>query len=248
MYLIGDVGNSETKVCLINSKSKIIKRKIIKTNLINKSYLLKNLKFIVKRKKNIKNILFSSVSPKAYMLIKNFINKNTKTRCKEIKQIDMKNFLKIKVNKKQIGSDRLANAISVINKKSNFIILDFGTATTFDVVIKDQYLGGVISPGVNLSLSTLIDRASLIHKINLKKISNVIGKNTNSALRSGFYWGYIGLINNIIDLIKKSTSKKFKIILTGGLSHLFKNSLKTKCKIDKNITIKGLLKVAKKIN
>ena len=147
----------------------------------------------------------------------------------------------------QIGSDRLANAVGIIDKKFNYIILDFGTATTFDVIVKNQYLGGVISPGVNLSLNSLSSKASLIPIINLSKISSVIGKNTKTAVRSGFYWGYAGLINNIIKLIIKQTRKSFKIILTGGLAHLFINSINYKSTIKKDLTIYGLLKVAKNI-
>ena len=86
----------------------------------------------------------------------------------------MNNILKIKVNKKQIGSDRLANAISVINNKKNYIIVDFGTATNFDVVIKNNYIGGILAPGVNLSLNTLSDKASLIPKIKLEKIKSIL--------------------------------------------------------------------------
>ena len=126
--------------------------------------------------------------------------------------------------------------------------MDFGTATTFDVVIGNVYKGGVIAPGLNISLNTLINKASLIPKLNLKKVKNVVGKNTAEAVRSGFFWGYVGLINNIIELIKKETKKSFKIIITGGFSSLFVNSLKFKVIIDKNITLKGLIKSAKLFN
>ena len=111
-------------------------------------------------------------------------------QCKELKSINLKKLLKIKVNKKQIGSDRIANAIAVCKKNKNFIVIDFGTATTLDVIIHDIYLGGVIAPGVKLSLETLISRATLIPRINLSKIKKVIGNNTKSAVQSGFYWGY----------------------------------------------------------
>ena len=138
----------------------------------------------------------------------------------------------------------MANAISVINKKNNFIIVDFGTATNFDVVIKDKYIGGIIAPGVQLSLNNLIKSASLIPKIKLEKINKVVGKNTSSAIRSGFYYGYSGLIDNIIKLIIKQTNKSFKIILTGGLAHLFRSSIKSKTIIKKDLTINGILKIA----
>jgi type III pantothenate kinase len=134
-----------------------------------------------------------------------------------------------------------------MNKKNNYIILDFGTATTFDVLVNNTYIGGIIAPGVKLSLNTLSNKATLIPKIELKKINKVIGKNTISAVRSGFFWGYAGLIDNIIDLIKKETRKSFKVILTGGFSDLFKNSIKTKVIQNKDITIKGLIKISKLI-
>ena len=155
--------------------------------------------------------------------------------------------MNIKANFNQVGSDRLANAVSLTKPKRNFIILDFGTATTFDVLISNTYRGGVIAPGISISLNTLTDKASLIPKINLKKIKKVIGIDTNSAVRSGFFWGYAGLIDNIIYLIKKETGKSFKVIITGGFSDLFKNSIKSKVTHNKNITIQGLIKISKLI-
>ena len=182
--------------------------------------------------------------PSTFKSIEFFIKKQTKTRIYEIKDLKLKKLLNIEANYKQVGSDRIANAIGVINNKENFIILDFGTATTFDVLIKNTYKGGIISPGIRLSLNTLSDKATLIPKINLKKIKKVIGVDTLSAVRSGFFWGYAGLIDNIINLIIKETRKSFKVIITGGFSELFKNSIKTKVLQDKDITIKGLFKAS----
>lgn len=245
MILIGDIGNTDTKICLINSNYKIIKRLVLPTQKINNSLLFQNLYFIIKKKINIKKSLFSSVVPNQFNLIKSFIKKKFKTKCIELKKLNLNKIMKIKVNRKQIGSDRLSNSIAVSSNNNNHIIVDFGTATTFDVVIKNEYRGGVIAPGINLSLNTLIKKATLIPKINLKKIDNVIGKNTLTAVRAGFFWGYSGLIINIINLIKKETKKDFKIIITGGLSNLYAKSLKTKVLIDKDITVKGLIRVAK---
>ena len=247
MYLIGDIGNTDIKIFLFDKNYKVRKKLILKTNLISNNYLASKLNFLTQHTNKIIKILFSSVSPSAFSTIKKFIKKNMKQSCVELKQIKLSKLVKIMVNKKQVGSDRLANAIGIIDKKTNYIILDFGTATTFDVVIKDKYLGGVIAPGVNLSLKTLISKASLIPSINLSKVSKVVGTNTESAVKSGFYWGYSGLIDNIIKLIIKQTRKQFKIILTGGLAHLFKDSIKGKITINKDLTINGLLKVAKNL-
>ena len=244
MYLIGDIGNTDIKICLFNNNLKLVRKIRLKTSLLNNNYLANNLKFINKYKSKITKVLISSVVPLAYKNIKKFIEKSIKINCIELKKLKLNNLLKIKVNKKQIGSDRLANAIAVIDKKRNFIVVDFGTATNFDVVIKDSYIGGILAPGVSLSLNTLSDKASLIPKIKLNKIKNVIGKNTTAAIRAGFYHGYSGLIDNIIKMIIKQSGKSFNIILTGGYSYLFKNSIKGKTIIKKDLTINGVLKAA----
>ena len=244
MIIVGDIGNTETKICLVNSKNKIIKRVNINTKKINSSILKKTISTLNIKNKLIQKCLICSVVPKSYSKIKKFFNKIYKIKCYELKKLKLNKLIKINVNYKQIGSDRLANAISVINNKDNFIILDFGTATTFDVLIKNTYHGGVIAPGVKLSLNTLIDKATLIPNINLRKTNKVIGLNTISAVRAGFFWGYAGLIDNIVNLIKKETKKSFKIIITGGFSNLFKNSINTKVTLNKDITVKGLIKAA----
>ena len=248
MILIGDIGNTDTKICLVNSNYKIIKKLVFPTKQINKFMLYRKLNFKLKKNFFINKSLFCSVVPNKFLLIKNFIQKKFKIKCIELKKLNLNKIMKIKVNRRQIGSDRLANSIAVISKKKNYIILDFGTATTFDVIVGNVYNGGIIAPGVSISLNTLINKAILIPHMNLKKVKKVIGKNTVNAVRSGFFWGYIGLINNIIELIKKETKKSFKIIITGGFSDLFKKNLKSKVIIDKDITLKGLIRTSKLFN
>ena len=246
MYIIGDIGNSEVKICIFSSKNKQVKKIVLKTSSINSKNLNKSISSIYNFNKNTK-VLFSSVVPNVYKSVKFFFLKKFKIKTIEVKELKLKKFIQIKVNKKQVGSDRLCNAIALTNKKSNFIIIDFGTATTFDVVLKNQYLGGIIAPGVSLSLNTLISNASLIPNLKLKEIRQVLGKNTVSAVRSGFYWGYLGLVENIINKIYKQTKKKYKIVITGGFSSLFSKSLKVNPIIDKDITMKGLQRIIKHI-
>ena len=247
MYILGDIGNTETKLCLVSKNYRIIKKitfssKNLKNSQLNLILKKNNIKF-----NKVRKILFCSVVPNTFKIIKNFLLKKTTVKCFEVKNLNLKSLIKIKVNFKQVGSDRITNAISLMDNKNNYIILDFGTATTFDVLIKSTYFGGIIAPGVKLSLNALSDRATLIPKIRLKKINKVIGKNTISAVRSGFFWGYAGLIDNIINLIKKETRKSFRVIITGGFSNLFKNSIKTKVSHNQDITIKGLIKISKLI-
>ena len=247
MYILGDIGNSETKVSLVNSNNKIIKNIIFSSKKINNKIL--NFKFssLINDYTKIEKILFCSVVPISFNLIKKFLSKKIKKKCYEVKDLKIRSLIHIDVNYKQVGSDRLTNAISLLNKKDNFIVLDFGTATTFDVLIKKSYKGGIIAPGIKISLNTLSDKATLIPKISLKKIKKIIGKDTISAVRSGFFWGYAGLIDNIVNLIKKETGKSFKLVVTGGFSDLFKNSIKSKVIQNKNITIEGLIKISKLI-
>jgi type III pantothenate kinase len=247
MYILGDIGNSETKLFLVNSKNRIIKYKSFPSKEINNRVLNNNFNSLTNDYSKIEKVLFCSVVPKSFSLIKKFLYKKIRKKCFEVKDLKLRSLMNIDVNYKQVGSDRLTNAIGLLNHKDNFIILDFGTATTFDVIIKKSYKGGVIAPGIKISLNTLSDKATLIPKINLKKIKNIIGIDTISAVRSGFFWGYAGLIDNIFNLIKKETRKSFKLVITGGFSDLFKNSIKSKVVQDKDITVKGLIKISKLI-
>ena len=249
--LIGDIGNTITKICLIDTNNFKIKKIIYisSKNIDSNYYLKKIIKKIIKNKNISKVALFSSVVPKYCLKLKKFLNKFYKIELREIKEKGIKTIVKINLkNKKQIGSDRIANAVGVFKiYKCNCIVLDFGTATTFDVVTKNGiYNGGIIAPGVTLSMKSLSSFADQIPIFTIKKQKKIIGKNTVEALRSGFYWGYSGLINNIIIKIEKETNKKYKIIFTGGYANLFKTSIIRSFKIDKNITIKGIIEIFKK--
>ena len=247
MYILGDIGNTETKLFIVSKKKRILKRITFLSKSVNNTKLNNLFKKNKIKLDKIEKVLFCSVVPNTFSIIKSFLSKKIKSKCFEVKNLNLKSLIKIKVDYNQVGSDRITNAIGIMNNKNNFIILDFGTATTFDVLIKNTYNGGVIAPGVRLSLNTLSDKATLIPKIDLKKMNKVIGNNTTTAVRAGFFWGYAGLIDNIIYLIKKETRKSFKVIITGGFSNLFKNSIKTKASQNQNITINGLIKISKLI-
>ena len=249
--LVGDIGNTITKVCLIEIKTFKIKKIIYldSSKIFSNNYLKNGLKKIIKSKSINKVALFSSVVPKYQFFLSKILYKSYKIKLREIKDTRIKKVIKINIkNRNQVGSDRIANAVGVFKKyKSNCIVLDFGTATTFDVVTSNGiYNGGIIAPGVNLSINSLTSAADQIPVFSIKKQKKVIGKNTIEALRSGFYWGYSGLINNIILKIEKETKKKYKVIFTGGYADLFKTSIIRPFIIDRNITIKGIIEIFKK--
>ena len=251
MYiLIGDIGNTLTKICLLEKKSYKVKKILYfnTSNIYTKIILKKKINRILKNRKSIKVALFSSVIPSLNKTLYNFFKNNYGISYYEIKEKNIDKIIKINIkNKNQVGSDRIANAVGAYKKyKSNCIILDFGTATTFDVVTKNGiYNGGIIAPGVNLSIKSLTDVADQIPIFSLKKERIVVGKNTLEALRSGFYWGYSGLINNIILKIEKDTKKKYTIIFTGGYAELFKSSIIRSFKVDRNITMQGIIEIFK---
>ena len=137
MKIIGDIGNTEVKICLIDNKYKIKKKINFKTSEIN-NYELKNKFKSLITKKDIEMIIFSSVVPNVYNKFSNYFRQYFKKKIIEIKSLKLNKLVNINVNKKQVGSDRLANSISVIDNRNNYIIIDFGTATTFDVVIKNK--------------------------------------------------------------------------------------------------------------
>tara|TARA_Y100000817_G_scaffold226807_1_gene179625 strand:- start:1402 stop:2160 length:759 start_codon:yes stop_codon:yes gene_type:complete len=246
-YLIGDIGNTNIKICKINSNFKIINTYLFETKKTNfEANLNRKLKKIIKKNTN-KNVLFSSVVPKIYKKISRIFKKNN-LNVFEIKKFNLKKIMKFNIKKyPELGSDRIANAVGVSDKyNSNCIVIDFGTATTFDVIKKRGiYDGGVIAPGINLSIENLFRSTALLPMFKLKKYPINYGKNTIEALTSGFFWGYEGLINSIINKIIKKNGLNFKIVLTGGYSFLFKNRLIRKANIENDITMQGIIKIYK---
>ena len=244
LYIVGDIGNTSTRICLFN-KSKILKSVFFDTKKIFlKGYLKKILnKF---NKKNLrKEILFSCVVPLAFKFIKKTL-KRSKYKVLEVKSLNLKKMIQIKVkNINQLGSDRIVNSIEG-KKFKNCLIVDFGTATTFDIVKKGTYEGGVIAPGIKLSINNLSKSTALLPMFDLKNIQKSYGKNTKDALNAGFIWGYEGLINNIINKITQNWKMNYKIILTGGYANLFKKIIKRRTIVDQNITIKGVSRVYSK--
>ncbi len=156
--------------------------------------------------------------------------------------------LKIEVdNPSELGADRLVNALEGwLKYKCGMIIIDFGTATTFDVVDESgTYIGGVIAPGVNLSLAALQNAAAKLPSIRIRAPEKVIGKNTIAAMESGIYYGYIGLIEGLIARIKAECVGITKVIATGGLAPLYAKSTTQIDEIATDLTIDGLISIYK---
>ncbi len=154
--------------------------------------------------------------------------------------------IQIKINNPQeVGADRVVNAVAAQQRYDlPLVIVDFGTATTFDVVDEDgAYCGGAIAPGVNLALHALHNAAASLPRIAVEVPPNVIGRSTITAMRSGIYWGYVGLIEGLIERIEKEYGKHMKVVATGGLAPLFAQGCPRIAHVDNDLTMDGLLEI-----
>ena len=146
-------------------------------------------------------------------------------------------------NPAEVGADRLVNAVAATAEYGrNLVIIDFGTATTFDVVDSDgAYIGGAIAPGVNLSLEALHMAAAALPHVDITKPTQTIGTNTVACMQAGIYWGYVGLVEGIVRQIRAERGRAMKVIGTGGLASLFDQGTEVFDGIEDDLTMHGLV-------
>ena len=145
-------------------------------------------------------------------------------------------------NPRDVGADRVANAVAAYEKcKGSVIVVDFGTATTFDYISPEgEYKGGVISPGIAISLEALFQRAARLPKIELQRPKKVLGKSTVASMQSGILFGYVGLVDEIVNRIKAEEGTNPRVIATGGLAPFIVPESKTIDSIEEFLTLEGL--------
>lgn len=145
----------------------------------------------------------------------------------------------------EAGADRLVNALGAhLTYSGDLIVIDSGTATTFDVVAADgAFEGGVIAPGINLSLQALHEAAAMLPRIAIQKPRNVIGKDTVSNMQSGVFWGYVSLIEGMVARMKAEWGRPMTVIGTGGVASLFEGATDSIDHFDADLTIRGLLEI-----
>lgn len=145
-------------------------------------------------------------------------------------------------NPAEVGADRIVNAVAAYEKFGGpCVIVDFGTATTFDCVSKKgEYLGGVICPGIGISADALFDRTARLPRVEIRKPGRVIGTNTVGSLQSGLYYGYLGLVDGILELLMGELGHETRVIATGGLGPLIGTGSKYIKNVDDFLTLEGL--------
>ncbi|KAB0669301.1 type III pantothenate kinase [Oryzomonas sagensis] len=145
-------------------------------------------------------------------------------------------------NPREVGADRIVNAVAGYEKhKCALVIVDFGTATTFDYVnAKGEYCGGAIAPGLAISLEALFQRASKLPRVDIAKPPHIIAKNTVNSMQAGIFFGYVGLVDGIVEQMRLESREKFRVIATGGLAALIAPESKTIDEVDEFLTLEGL--------
>ena len=253
MLLVIDCGNTNTVFALSN-KSKITNQWRINTNLNRTAdeyyvWLLKLLEIENLNFSNIEDCIIASVVPEALFSLNLFSEKYINNSALVIgdKNINLGIQINIEVPS-EAGADRIVNAVAVNQfYNSPAIVIDFGTATTFDVVGKNgSYDGGLIAPGVNLSLQALYMAASRLPRISISewdKQLSVVGTNTKHSMSSGIYWGYISMIEGIVKRIRCEKDLNLEVIATGGLAELFSENCEVIKLIDNNLTLMGLIHI-----
>ncbi len=145
-------------------------------------------------------------------------------------------------NPREVGADRIVNSVAAFELMGGPVIaVDFGTATTFDCVSKNgEYLGGVITPGIHISMEALFDRASKLHRVEIARPKSVIGKTTTGALQSGLLYGYAGLVDSMVERIRSELGGDVRVIATGGLARRIASESAAIERIEPFLTLKGL--------
>lgn len=155
----------------------------------------------------------------------------------------------IKIRGLGAGADRICNSVgsSILFPSTPAIVVDFGTATNFDVVDEEgSYCGGAIAPGINLSIEALVSATALLPRIVVEKPVHVIGTTTVACMHTGVFWGYVGLIEGIVSRIKKEFGRPMKVVSTGGLAPVFEGSIDVIEQTVPDITARGLIEIYKR--
>jgi type III pantothenate kinase len=193
--------------------------------------------------KKVSAAILGSVVPDANFHLVNLCAKHFNCTPLVVGAPDVTLGIKVHIDRpEEVGADRLVNAISgALTHKPPLLIIDFGTATTFDVVdANGDYCGGAIAPGINLSLQALHMAAAKLPRVGVARPQKVIGTNTVEAIKSGTFWGYTGLIEGMIERIKTEFGQPMTVIATGGLAPLFRDVLPAIEHIDADLTLRGL--------
>jgi len=247
-----DIGNTNIVIALVD-EDRIVNRWRLSTDTkrtCDEYYIiiLQLLNSIELELSDISDVIISCVVPQHLFEIKRLCDRYIKVTPLIVGEANVETNIKVCLdNLSEVGADRIVNAVAAFSEHNKgTIIIDFGTATTFDVVSsKGEYIGGVIAPGINLSIEALHNAAAKLPEIAIKNPKKVIGTSTISAMQSGVFFGYICLVEGIINRIKNEHNEDLEVITTGGLARLFEKEIDLIDRLEPDLTIKGLNEIYK---
>ncbi|QHQ34632.1 type III pantothenate kinase [Algicella marina] len=247
MLLAIDVGNTNTVFALHDGEKTVGSWRCLTTHgrTADEYYVwLKSLMQPHGLIRDVSDVIISSVVPQVVFNLRVLSDTYFHTRPMVVGKPEVELGVPVRVDKDTVvGADRLVNTVGAFDRYGgNLIVVDFGTATTFDIVGADgAYEGGIISPGVNTSLRGLSEAAAALPYIDVTKPERVVGTNTRMCMQSGIYWGYVGLIEGLCTRVAQERGEAMKVIGTGGLSTLFDQGTNVFDHLDSDLTIHGLV-------
>lgn len=199
---------------------------------------------------DLKRCVISTVVPQSLFNVRNFARRYCGG---EPIVVDEKSVpgIEVRIDRpSEVGADRLVNSVGAYSKYGGpLIVVDSGTATNFDVVAEDgAFVGGIIAPGINLSMQALHAAAARLPRIAIEKPEKVIGTTTVGAMQSGVYWGYVDLIQGLVNRIKLEYGNPMKVVATGGISSLYRETAPFIDHFDPDLTIRGLTEIARRVS
>lgn len=252
MLLVLDVGNTNTVLGLFENDQLMFKWRI-KTDrektedeyaiLVSSLFEHHGLKLDI-----VSNIIISSVVPPIMYALELMAKKYFKVSPVIVGDYPIDKYLNMKYpNPKELGADRIVNAVGAIKEYgSPLIIIDFGTATTYCYIDETSaYVGGAIVPGIKISVDALYDRAAKLPRVEIEKTEKIIGSSTIEAIQSGVFFGYIGQVDAVVRQMKQESKQNPKVIATGGLAELIGEQSYEIDVIDSFLTLKGLAEIYK---
>jgi type III pantothenate kinase len=250
MLLAIDVGNTNTVFGIHNGETFLSEWRCAteRPRTADQYYVwLRNLMQLSDIDNNIDRVVISSVVPQVVFNLRVLCDKYFSCRPIVVGKPEIELGVPVRVDLGTlVGADRLVNTVGAYDRYGgDLIVVDFGTATTFDVVDQDgAYIGGVISPGVNLSIKALHDAAAALPHIDVSMPEKVIGTNTLVCMQAGVFWGYIGLVEGVCKKIREEHPRAMKVIGTGGLAGLFERGTELFDNVDGDLTMHGLVLIA----
>jgi type III pantothenate kinase len=204
--------------------------------------LLRQLMQLAGLERAITHGIMSSVVPPAVFELKGFFERHLEVPALVVGPGIKTGMPILYENPREVGADRIVNAVAAYERyKAGCVVVDFGTATTWDVVSpRGEYLGGVIAPGVHISSEALYSHAAKLPRVDIARPAKVVGKNTVTSMQAGLFYGYVGMVDGVVDQIRNEVDFDINCLATGGLARLFEGHSRTIEATDEMLTLRGL--------